>query len=135
LSVALLVASAGSAFGQFDVSWWTVDGGGNGSTGGGFEVTGTIGQADAGGTMTGGGFELTGGFWPGVAAPAVLAGDVNCDGLVNNGDIDAFVLALTDAPAYAATYPGCDILAADVNGDGLVNNGDIDAFVALLTGG
>ncbi len=61
--------------------------------------------------------------------------DANNDGLVNNGDIDAFVLALTDAAAYATQYPGCDIMHADCTGDGLVNNGDIDAFVALLTGG
>jgi hypothetical protein len=69
------------------------------------------------------------------SACASLVGDVNCDGLVNNGDIDAFVLALTNATAYAALYPGCNIMNADINGDGLVNNGDIDAFVALLTGG
>ena len=58
-------------------------------------------------------------------------GDVNCDIAVNNGDIDAFVLALTDYATYLTEYPGCD--NADVNGDGWVNNGDIDAFVTLLT--
>jgi predicted outer membrane repeat protein len=67
--------------------------------------------------------------------PPVHRGDVNCDGLVNNGDIDAFVLVLTNLDGYAAAYPDCDVMMADVNGDGLVNNGDIDAFVALLTGG
>jgi hypothetical protein len=65
----------------------------------------------------------------------LLPGDANCDGLVNNGDIDAFVLALTNSAAYALQYPGCNLLNADCNSDGLVNNGDIDAFVALLTGG
>ncbi len=60
-------------------------------------------------------------------------GDMNCDGLINNGDIDPFVLALTEPGDYAATYPECDINLADVNGDSLVNNGDIDAFVALLS--
>jgi len=39
-------ASAATTTG-FDVSWWTVDGGGGVSSGGGFEVTGTIGQPDA----------------------------------------------------------------------------------------
>ena len=63
-----------------------------------------------------------------------LAGDVNCDGLINFGDIDPFVLAITDSSAYAAQYPDCNIVSADVNGDGLVNFGDIDPFVALLTG-
>ena len=38
-----------------------------------------------------------------------LLGDLNCDGLVNNGDIDPFVLALTDlAAAYGELYPDCD---------------------------
>lgn len=62
-------------------------------------------------------------------------GDMNCDGLINNGDIDPFVLALTDPSGYAAAYPDCDRNLADVNGDGFVNNGDIDSFVALLSGG
>lgn len=62
-------------------------------------------------------------------------GDVNCDGNVNNFDINPFVLALTDPVAYAAAYPACDIQLADINGDGRVNNFDIDAFVALLVGG
>ena len=67
-------------------------------------------------------------------SPTYDVGDINCDGLVNNGDIDPFVLAITNAPLYEATYPDCDINLADINGDGLVNNGDIDPFVALITG-
>ncbi|MBL8881031.1 MAG: hypothetical protein JNG88_18095 [Phycisphaerales bacterium] len=65
----------------------------------------------------------------------VLTGDLNCDGEVNNFDIDPFVLALTDPDAYAAAFPDCDASAADINDDGVVNNFDIDPFVALLTGG
>jgi hypothetical protein len=63
------------------------------------------------------------------------AGDMNCDGLINAFDIDPFVLALTDAAAYAVQYTDCDVLLADINGDGLVNAFDIDPFVILLTGG
>ncbi len=62
-----------------------------------------------------------------------LLGDLNCDGLINNGDIDPFVLALTDPAQYAIDYPQCSRLLADVNQDSLVNNGDIDAFVQLLS--
>ncbi len=62
-------------------------------------------------------------------------GDTNCDGLVDNGDIDAFVLALLDPAAYAGAFPDCNILNADINQDGNVDNGDIDPFVALLIGG
>ena len=65
----------------------------------------------------------------------VLVGDLNCDGFVNNGDIDPFVLALTNGSAYHAAYPNCNLMAGDINGDGLFNNGDIDPFVVLLTGG
>ena len=61
-------------------------------------------------------------------------GDTNCDGLVNYGDIDPFVVAITDAGDYGAANPDCDIMNADCNGDGLVNYGDIDAFVSLLSG-
>ena len=62
-------------------------------------------------------------------------GDVNCDGAVNFGDIDPFVLAITDAVGYAAAYPDCDRDLADINDDAAVNFGDIDPFVALITGG
>jgi hypothetical protein len=51
--------------GDYDLTWSTVDGGGyTFSTGGGYELGGTIGQPDAG-AMTGGGFTLGGGFWGG----------------------------------------------------------------------
>ncbi len=50
-----------SAGGDFDLSWFTIDGGGGTSGGGDFVVRGTIGQPDAG-TLSGGEFELRGGF-------------------------------------------------------------------------
>ncbi len=61
-------------------------------------------------------------------------GDLNCDGRVDFGDINPFVLALTDPAAYSVQYPRCHILNADINGDGVVDFGDIDPFVALLGG-
>jgi len=60
-------------------------------------------------------------------------GDLNCDGLVNNFDIDPFVLALTDPVGYAQRFPDCDRMLADINGDGVVDNFDIDPFVKLIT--
>ena len=53
--------------GNYSISWSTLGGGGT-SAGGGFAVSATIGQPNAGAPMTGGGFTLTGGFWPGVPA-------------------------------------------------------------------
>jgi len=64
----------------------------------------------------------------------VQPGDTNCDGVVNNADIPAFVLALTDPESFALNYPGCSVALGDVNGDGQFNNADIPAFVELLTG-
>jgi len=60
-------------------------------------------------------------------------GDLNCDGVVDNSDIPAFVLALIDPETYLAEYPDCDLLLGDVSGDGEFNNADIAAFVELLT--
>jgi len=64
-----------------------------------------------------------------------VPGDMDCDGVVNNADIPAFVLALTDPDGYTSQYPGCDLMLGDVDGDGEFNNADIPAFVELLTGG
>jgi hypothetical protein len=123
---------------ELDLSWYTVDGGGDmWTTGGSLELSGTIGQPDTDGnvTMTGSTLSLTGGFWALPTTPQYQVGDVNCDGTVNAFDIDPFVLALTDPENYTAAYPGCDIDNADCNGDGVVNAFDIDPFVLCLTGG
>jgi len=47
----------------FDLSWFSIDGGGGESNGGGYVLIGTIGQPDVGG-LSGGGYYLAGGFWP-----------------------------------------------------------------------
>jgi hypothetical protein len=60
-------------------------------------------------------------------------GDLNCDGLADFGDINPFVLALTNPAAYAVQFPNCDIMTGDINEDGFVDFGDINPFVRLLT--
>ncbi len=49
----------------YTIDWYKIAGGGGTSTNasGTYQVTGTIGQADASGAMTGGSYSLTGGFW------------------------------------------------------------------------
>jgi hypothetical protein len=69
----------------------------------------------------------------GFGSPAAPTGDLNCDNVVNFGDINPFVLALTNAAGYATMYPSCDRNRADINGDGSIDFGDINPFVALLT--
>jgi hypothetical protein len=65
LILTIICFGAGVVFGQsnFNMDWFTIDGGGGTSTGGVSLVTGTIGQPDAGGLLAGGSFSLAGGFW------------------------------------------------------------------------
>ena len=64
MSPAVFLLMAGLALGQYEISWYTIDGGGGTSTGGQYVLTGTIGQPDAD-WATSGVYELLGGFWPG----------------------------------------------------------------------
>ena len=66
--------------GEYDLSWWTVDGGGvTSSKSSGHTLSGTAGQLDAA-VWSGGDYVLAGGFWGGVAVeyriylPLVLRG-------------------------------------------------------------
>jgi hypothetical protein len=65
----------------------------------------------------------------------LIPGDLNCDGAADFGDINPFVLALSNPAAYAAAYPDCHILRGDCNEDGVVDFQDINPFVAVLAGG
>jgi hypothetical protein len=123
--VLLLGAGVTAARAQFDVSWFTIDGGGGMfSTGGGYALGGTIGQPDAG-AMSGGGFALTGGFWVGVYA---CRGDTNCDGVIDFKDINPFVAVLSGGAP-------CNFYNCDMNGDFVIDFKDINPFVAILSGG
>ncbi len=77
----------GAAGGGFDLTWYTVDGGGGTSSGGDFVLRGTIGQPDAG-DLSGGDFVLRGGFWQPVADCGPCPTDTD-----NDGDTDAADLA------------------------------------------
>ena len=119
-----LAGTAGSAqlvSPSYDLTWHSVDGGGGTSTGRMFEVSGTIGQPEAGGTMVGAGFELAGGFWAGGVTPVPdCPPDIAIprDGMVN---IDDLVLVITQWG-----QPGGP---ADINHDNTVN---IDDLVAVI---
>lgn len=62
-----------------------------------------------------------------------LPGDANGDGIINNQDVYAFVLALTKPFDYGVEFPDQPIVSCDLNDDGEVNNQDIAPFVSLLT--
>ena len=117
---------------SYDLSWFSIDGGGNPSSAGSFDLSGTVGQPDAGASMTGNGFELTGGFWT-IAADQVSgcgSADFNCDGDTGtDSDIEAF---------FACLAGNCCALcgSADFNGDGDIGtDADIESFFRVLAGG
>jgi hypothetical protein len=48
---------------SYSIDWYTIGDGGGTSTGGVYQLSGTIGQPDVGPVMTNGQFSVTGGFW------------------------------------------------------------------------
>ena len=62
LALTLTATAASPLADNLSIPWWTVDGGGGTSQGGGYTLSGTIGQADAG-TASGDGYSLASGFW------------------------------------------------------------------------
>ena len=115
-------------FGGYDLTWNSIDGGGQMfSTGGTYSLGGTIGQPDAqaGPVMGGGAYELAGGFW---TAPIACAcrGDMNGDGLKDGRDVQQFVGCIIN--------PG-NCTCADTDLMSGVNLDDVDVFVEMLLTG
>ena len=127
LVAGLLAVAAGVAMAQeFEITWSTIDGGGTtNSTGGDFELSGTIGQPDAG-LLSGGDFELSGGFWF-----SVEPGDCDQDGDVDLADLLAFQECFT-GPGGGPLAPHCK--CSDLDGDGDLDLSDFVAFQAAFTG-
>ncbi len=72
LTPAFAVAQSG---GDYDLSWYSVDGGGaTFCTGGAYTLGGTTGQADAA-SLSGGDYVLRGGFWGSGMTGVVVAHD------------------------------------------------------------
>ena len=66
----------------------------------------------------------------------IVRGDLNCDGTVGFGDINPFVLFLSNPSAWQVANPDCPPANGDINDDGTFPSfGDINPFVALLSGG
>lgn len=62
-------------------------------------------------------------------------GDLNNDGSVDFGDINPFVLALTNPAGFATTYPGLDgsmVFHGDLDCNGILDFGDVNPFVQRM---
>ena len=132
LEAMMLCVAEASAFGTEpgpSVIAFTVDAGGGTSTGGGFALSGTIGQPDASGALSGGAFELHGGFWPGSVDPAPdCPADITGNDVV---DIDDLVAVIIAWGACGAPPIPCSSDIAPPGGNGVVN---IDDLVGVITG-
>ena len=129
LIVALALFAASATADDFEITRSTIDGGGAmRSTGGGFDLSGTIGQPDAGIMLSSDGeFELTGGFW--FEEPP---DDCNSDGWVNLLDYDDFDDCLS-GPDGGLPFPECNCF--DLDDDDDVDLSDIRQFQHGFTGG
>ncbi|MET0554094.1 MAG: DUF11 domain-containing protein [Vicinamibacteria bacterium] len=154
LAVVLVALAASPAAAQYEISWWTVDGGGaTGATGGTYTLSGTTGQPDAGGPYAGGTYTLHSGFWSIAASGAGAAADLSVtktDGAgtaVPGQPVTYTIVASNAGPAAVTAAAVADALPASVTGATWTctasagsacpasGNGDIAANVDLLAGG
>jgi hypothetical protein len=109
---------------------FTIDSGGGTSTGGSFELSGTIGQLDGGGApgLSGGAFAIVGGFWPAsiTTAPECFA-DITGNSTVDVDDL----LAVINAWGTCPTPP--ELCPADISPPGFGNGVvDIDDLLIII---
>ena len=112
--MALLIGIAcAQTGGNYDLSWWTIDGGGvTFASSADYTLGATIGQPDASGVVVGLDYTLTGGFWFCLSA---TNGDADGSGCTDDADQ---LLVLFN---FGASGPN----AADVNCDGTVDDADL----------
>jgi hypothetical protein len=98
--------AAAQSGGTFDLTWNSIDGGGGTSTGGTYELTGTIGQADTGVSIAG---AL-------VSSAGFLPGNFGC------------VVNLRDLVAFAQKWLSRGTTGADLDRSGRVDIADFAIF-------
>ncbi len=110
--VVAMTAKSGS---DFDISWFSIDSGGGSSDREIWEVTGTMGQPDAGAPLSGGPWTVTGGFSMEIAEGdgEFRRGDCNGDGMIDIADGIFILIQLFGQPL---TPSFCED-ACDINGD------------------
>jgi uncharacterized repeat protein (TIGR01451 family) len=124
MTLALVLAASAASAQPYELSWWTVDGGGamNG-TGGAYTLSGTVGQPDAGGPYTGAPYTLHSGFWSIAAGGAI------------GPQADLSVTKTDGAPSAIPGQPVTYTIAVTNAGPSAVTNATVtDAPPAVLTG-
>lgn len=96
-----------------------------------YEVTVTLGQMSRVVTVTLG----DDGQVVDVVLPGGMMGDMDFNGELNDDDVLAFVIALTNPILYDTLFGLDPRLTGDVNQDGLLNLADVELFAGLLPSG
>jgi hypothetical protein len=124
LAIACPCLAAGAQ--PFVIDSYTIDGGGGTSTGGTFELSGTIGQHDAGGLLAGSAYEVTSGFWAQSGSGSCNVADFAAPyGTLDFTDIIAFLTA------FGAMDPQADLAAPT----GIFDFTDVIAFLTAFGAG
>lgn len=122
---AIAVFSPSAISSDYEISWSKISNGGNLSqTMGGYSITGTIGEYDAGQTGDSMGYSISGGFLPGSESTSSCLADLTDDGVLNFFDVSAFLSAFSSGDAIA-----------DFTKDGVFNFFDVSAFLSAFSEG
>lgn len=120
--IATLGVTPGLLAGGYEITSFTVDGGGGTIAGDEWVLEGTIGQHDAGATLAGDEWVLTGGFWPAGSEEIDLCpADIDGDGLIGFADLIEVLANWGPCP------PSCP---QDLDGGGDVGFGDLLTVLA-----
>lgn len=134
LLICLLGCSLPASGQTYSMGWYRIAGGGGTSAGAPFQVSGTIGQPEAGGALTAGGFALTGGYWsqsfvpqapaPEIAVEQPAGTDLLAGGIKDFGSV---------APASTAdlTFTIRNLGNADLTGLGITIDGTDSALFTV----
>ncbi|MCC6361788.1 MAG: hypothetical protein IT450_23890 [Phycisphaerales bacterium] len=125
---AFLLSLAAGAAAQTSIPWHTIDGGvAEVSTGGGFSLRGTVGQADAG-FMAGADLTVVGGYWtPAAAGSPPCTGDIDGDGSVGLADLTQMLAAFGSCLGDGNYAP-----AIDLNGSGCIELADLGQLLSVF---
>lgn len=131
LLIGIGLCPAGSqAQNGYDLSWWSLSGGGE-STGGVYNLNGSILPAESA-RMIGGPYEMEGGFWAGIGnlPPPGLCGDANLDETI---DIQDAVLVLQVVVGLKTLTPE-PARNANVNKDAMIDVADAVKILRIVVG-
>lgn len=134
LLLSLLVCSWQASAQSYSIGWFRIAGGGGTSAGAPYQVSGTIGQPEAGGPLTAGNYSLTGGYWsqsftPQAPAPEIAVEQPSGTDLLAGGTKDFGSVAPNSTAELVFTLR--NLGSADLTGLGITIDGTDSALFTV----